>query len=145
MANDRRTTLEAQRIEALYSRDGLTYKSLCDALGYTRLALEDADLYDSVSGVQVEEVRLEKRKASTLEDLDDSKLRAISLVLEKFVPRAPKNNLQGDREISSRLGRLSRYGYPVPDFSDLKGPQMFNLYLEIKAKVLQEKSKRKIN
>lgn len=144
MANDSRATLEAQRIEALYRKDGPTYRSLCDALGYARSALENPELYDSASNSQPSQVRFVERRASTLEDLEDSNIKAISLILERFIPRAPKNNLQGDREITSRLGRISRLGCPVPDYSGLKGPQIFNVYLGIKDSVLQEKRRRGI-
>ncbi len=143
MVSDR-ATLEAQRIEALYRRDGSSYRSLCDALGYRRSALENPELYDSASGSEQTQVGFEqKRRVGSIGDLSDSDLIAVSRILERFVYRSPKNNLEGDRIISSRLGKISRIGCPVPDLSNLKGPQVFTLYLGIKDAVLQEMRKRK--
>lgn len=145
MANDIRATLEAQRIEALHKGDALTYRSISDTLGYTRLALEDPNLYDSVSGAQQSQgVEFVRRKVSNVQDLEDSDLRAISLILESFVGREPRNNLKRNMEITRRLQKISRIGYPLPDISGFNGAQILDLYSSVKDSVLREKRHRRI-
>lgn len=143
MVNDK-GILEAKRIEALYTRDGSTYRSLCDALGYSRVALENPELYDSASRPQQPLISFDgRRRVGSIEDLNDFDLIAVSRVLEEFVSRAHKNNVEGDRVIASRLRRISRIGCPVPNYSSLKGPEIFQTYMGIKDAVLQELRKRK--
>lgn len=139
--------LEAKRIEALRNRDGPTYRSLCDALGYNRSALENPELYDSASldkRSPVQDYVSLRKKPTSVEDLDDPTLKAVSIILEKFLPKAPKHSSAGDKEIVGRLGRISRFGCPVPNYSEMKGPEIFRIYIGLRDNVLQEVRKRGI-
>lgn len=144
-----RATMEAERFDALRAKDAKRYFILSRTLGYNPQVVDSPELYEAgmalTSDDDLNSLKTDSgSKKPSPEELEDRVLIAVSKVLERFVHRPPRNSRESDLAIESRLTRISRIGYPVPDTSSLKGPQVFRIYLDIKDKVYELLRQRKI-